>query len=336
VHVLAVPDKFHGSITAIGAAAAIAAGAEAVGWSCRQMPLADGGEGTLDVLGGPNRFDVVTGPLGAPVEAGWRLDGERAVIEMARASGLALVGGREGNDALAASTRGTGELVLRAIEAGARQVVVCVGGSASTDGGSGAVEVLASRAPFAERGLRVQVACDVETPFLDAAAVFAPQKGADAAQVEKLTARLRELARRYRLEHGIDVEALPGAGAAGGLAGGLAALGAELVRGFELVADHLGLDAALAEADLAITGEGRLDETSFAGKVVGGVVARAARTATPAAAVAGQIDAAVANRLPAVSLLEEFGSARAWSETARCISEATALLIQRAAAASAG
>jgi glycerate kinase len=328
VHVLAAPDKFRGSIGAVEVAAAIADGVARAGWSCKRMPLADGGEGTLDVLGGANRTSTVTGPLGAPVEAVWRLEGEWAVIESARASGLALVGGKDANDPLVASTRGTGELILRAIEAGAREIVVCAGGSASTDGGSGALQAL-SWTPFPARGVEVRVACDVQTRFLDAASVFAPQKGADSRQVQLLLERLRTLAARYRRELGVDVESLPRAGAAGGLAGGLAALGAELVAGFELVAEALELDVALARANLAITAEGKLDETSFGGKVVGGVLAHASRLGIPVAAIAGEVDAGAAGQLAAVSLLEQFGPARAWGETARCISEATALLLGR-------
>src|SRR5205823_3062176 len=150
----------------------------------RELPLADGGEGTLDALGGANRLSRVTGPLGEPVEAEWRLGHGDAVIEMARASGLTLAGGRERNDPLAATARGTGELIAAAIAAGAERILVAVGGSATTDGGLGAVEALGWE-PFRTE---VEVACDVRTPFLEAARVFGPQKGADPAQVEELTA----------------------------------------------------------------------------------------------------------------------------------------------------
>src|SRR5262245_729700 len=163
---LAVPDKFRGSLTASQAARALALGA---GGECRELPLADGGEGTLEVLGGPNRSTRVTGPLGDPVDAEWRLDGGIAVIETARASGLALAGGADRNDPVNATTRGAGELIAAALAEGAREVVVAVGGSATTDGGLGAVEALGGerfRVP-------VRVACDVLTLFADAAAVFA-------------------------------------------------------------------------------------------------------------------------------------------------------------------
>ena len=197
------------------------------------------------------------------------MDGRLAVIEMARASGLLLAGGAEGNDPMLATTAGTGELIDRALEQGARRVVVGLGGSATTDGGLGAIEAL--RSPSRFRSAEVEVAVDVRTAFVDAAAVFAPQKGATPAQVALLTARLERLAGRYRDEYGVDVTALEGAGAAGGLAGGLAALGATIVPGCELVADQLELEARLAEADVVVTGEGHLDDQSLDGKVVGTV-----------------------------------------------------------------
>ncbi len=324
--VLAAPDKFRGSATAPDVARAIARGAEAAGWRCRELPLADGGEGTLDALGGANRSTRVAGPLGAPVEAAWRLDRELAVIEMARASGLALVGGAGRNDPLAASTRGTGELIAAAVQAGARRIVVGVGGSATTDGGLGAVEALAW-APLASRGVVVEVACDVQTTFVDAASVFAPQKGASSEDIAELTGRLRRLAERYRRELGADVEAVPGSGAAGGLAGGLAALGAILAPGFELVADRVGLDRALAECDVVVTGEGQLDDTSFAGKVVGGVVERAARAGVRALAVVGDARVEAPAGLTTVALVERFGSERSWSAPLDCIAEATTELL---------
>ena len=258
----------------------MATGARAAGWAARELPLSDGGEGTLGSLGGPNRFDVVTGPLGQPTNAGWRLDGNRAIVEMALASGLLLAGGRSENDPLGATTRGTGELIAAAIAAGAREIIVGVGGSATTDGGLGAVEALDGM-KFSEQGVVVRVACDVRTRFLDAASVFAPQKGADEPAVRALAERLERLADEYASRYGIDVRPLAGGGAAGGLGGGLAALGAELVPGFDLVASARDLDAALGEADAVATGEGRLDQTSLEGKTVGGVVERAARSACP-------------------------------------------------------
>ena len=136
---IAAPDKFKGTASAAEIAAAACRAAEAAGWEAEPLPMADGGEGTLAALGGANRHTVVTNPLGDPVSAGWRLDGHVAVIEMAQASGLQLVGGASGNDALAASTYGTGELIEAALERGAQRIIVCVGGSATTDGGFGAL-----------------------------------------------------------------------------------------------------------------------------------------------------------------------------------------------------
>ena len=261
-----------------------------------------------------------------PVDAGWRLEGRLAVIEMARASGLALVGGAARNAPRAASTRGTGELIAAALSAGATRVVVGLGGSATTDGGLGAVEALGWQ-PFASRGVTVEVACDVQTTFVEAAPVFAPQKGASSDDVAELTDRLRQLAERYRRELGADVEAVPGGGAAGGLAGGLAALGATVAPGFELVADTVGLDGALAESELVVTGEGLLDETSFAGKVLGGVVERAARAGVRALAVVGDARVDPPATLQTVVLVERFGHKRSWRAPLDCISEATAELL---------
>ena len=318
---LAAPDKFRGSLTAVQAAHAIASGAARSGWSARELPLADGGEGTLDALGGANRRTVATGPLGAPADAPWRLDGGVAVVEMAKASGLALVGSAEDNDPLGASTRGTGELIAAALEEGAQRIIVAVGGSATSDGGLGAVEVLRNRAPF---GVSVQVACDVETRFVDAAAVYGPQKGATSEEVEILTARLHALVERYRREFGIDVSSLRGAGAAGGLAGGLAALGAELVPGFELVAAAVGLDTELSRVDAVVTGEGLLDETSFAGKVVGEVVKMAAERGMPVLVIAGDVAPDVTAPTTTISLVERFGADLAWREPEEAVARAVA------------
>ena len=186
---VAAPDKFRGTATAGEVAAAIVAGAGRAGWRGVALPMSDGGEGFLDALGGEIRDAVVTGPLGDPVKAEWRLiDGGTAVIEMARASGLALAGGAAGNDPVAATTAGTGELVLAAVEAGARRVLVGCGGSATTDGGAGAVEAIGSVQRL--EGAEIVVACDVGTLFADAARVFGPQKGAGPAAVEELSARL--------------------------------------------------------------------------------------------------------------------------------------------------
>ncbi|MFM8305415.1 MAG: glycerate kinase [Actinomycetota bacterium] len=286
------PDKFKGTLSAEEAAAAMERGVRAAGFDeVRRVPLADGGEGTLDallaVVGGSRRRARVTGPLGDPLDAEWaQLSDGTAVVEMARASGLLVVAGP--NDPLRATTRWTGELVAAALRSGARRVVVAVGGSATTDGGLGAVEVLG----WSLLGAEVIVACDVTTRFVDAARVFGPQKGASAAEVALLTRRLERLAEQYEARTGVDVRALEGGGAAGGLAGGLAAIGARVDHGFDVVAGLVGLEEALVGADLVLTGEGRCDATSFAGKVVGGVLDWAAELGVPhRGVIAGQVTA---------------------------------------------
>ncbi len=327
MRVLAAPDKFRGTATAPEVAAAVARAAIAAGAEADEVPLADGGEGTLDALGGANKATVVTGPLGDPVEAAWRLDGQTAVIEMAQASGLEVVGGPEGNDAVAASTYGTGELIAAAVERGAREVIVGVGGSATTDGGLGALRAL-EPAPRL-RGVELRVACDVRLRFVDAAEVFGPQKGASPAQVELLRRRLERLAQIYLEERGVDVTDLEGAGAAGGLAGGLASLGARLEPGFDLVADTVDLDERLEGCDLVVTGEGYLDEQSFDGKVVGGVVALARELDVPVLVVAGEVIEDLPDGLEAVSLTERFGGERSRLDTLACIEEVVAERLRR-------
>lgn len=336
VRVLAAPDKFRGTLTAPAAAAAIAAGVACAshasgamkGAHCLKLPLADGGEGTLDALGGANRSTVVTGPLGQPIAAPWRLHGEHAVIEMALASGLVLAGGARGNRPLAATTRGTGELIQAAIRAGAREILIGVGGSATTDGGAGALEVLAPRAsPVAvPTGVRLTVCADVRTRFLDAATVFAPQKGADDRQVAILTGRLERLRETYLARFGIDVQRLPGSGAAGGLAGGLAALGARIVGGFDAVAEAVGLPGAVGRADLVITGEGRFDAASLQGKVVGGVIAAARSRRLPVLVVCGDAEdgITVPDGVETTSLVSLFGHKAALERTTACIERAVA------------
>ena len=163
------------------------------------------------------------------------------------------------------------------------------------------------------------VACDVHTRFLDAARVFAPQKGATPAQVQLLERRLERLAQVYREEHGVDVRQLDMAGAAGGLAGGLAAIGARLVPGFEVVADEVGLADCIEGADLVVTGEGFVDAQSFEGKVVGGVVELAEAAGVPVLVVAGEVFDGVDHRVPVVSLVERFGAERSMGDTAACI-----------------
>jgi glycerate 2-kinase len=323
--VVCCPDKFRGSLTAREAADAFAAGVESAGRTAVRLPLADGGEGTLDVLcpsPADRRTLRVTAPLGEPVDAEWGLRGDTAVIEMARASGLALVTGT--NDPLRATTFGTGELLRAALDTGVRRAIVAVGGSATTDGGLGALEAL----DFDLCGADVVVACDVTTPFVDAARVFGPQKSADGAAVAELERRLERLADRYRDARGVDVRSLPGSGAAGGLAGGLAAYGARLVPGAALVADVVGLSDALQGASLVLTGEGRVDATSFAGKVVGHVVDSAHGLGVPVAIVAGDAErATLPQNVECVTLVELGGSLEAaLADAGRLAADAAAAL----------
>jgi glycerate kinase len=330
MHVVAAPDKLRGTATAAATAAAIGRAVRATGHSCDEIPMADGGEGTLDVLGGPNRTTVVTGPLGAPVEAGWRLVRRTAVIEMARASGLELAGGADDNDPMEATTAGTGELIKAAVEAGARRVLVGVGGSATTDGGLGALRALSPAQRL--KGIELIVACDVRTRFADAAEVFAPQKGASPAQVKLLRRRLDRLVGEYLEEFGIDISEVEGGGAAGGLAGALVAVGATVRSGFETVADEVLLSDRLESADLVITGEGFLDAESFDGKVVGGVAELAGQLGIPVLAVVGQVFDGVERQIDAISLVERFGDDRARTDTLACIEEAVADHLSRLAA----
>lgn len=325
-HLLAAPDKFRGTATAAEAAAAMASAGRDAGWTVSALPISDGGEGLLECFGGANRFTQVAGPLGDTVTAGWLLDDRVAVVEMAAASGIALVGDR--NDPLAATTTGTGQLIRAALDAGARMVIVGAGGSATTDGGWGAVQVLRALAPLdGSNGASVVVAADVRTPFVAAAETFGPQKGADAAQVRELTDRLEALADTYLAEFGATVRDLPGAGAAGGLAGGLAALGATIRPGFDVVAERLDLPAAVAAADLVVTGEGRLDAASLAGKATGSLVELCRSHGVPAAVVAGQLAQGFVPRFPTVELVRFCGPDIAWQQTVDCIRRATAALL---------
>lgn len=327
MRVVAAVDKFRGTASGAEVAHAIGQACWELGHDCVELALADGGEGLLDVLGGPNRTTRVTGPLGTPVDAGWRLKGSTAIIEMARASGLQLAGGAEGNDPMNATTAGTGELIDAALTAGATRIVVGLGGSATTDGGLGALQAISS--PMRLRGIELLVACDVTTRFEDAAAVFGPQKGATPAQIKMLTGRLRSLAQQYRDQFGVDVSEIPGSGAAGGIAGMLAALGGTLLPGFDLVADELDLHDHVATADVVITGEGHLDEQSFEGKVVGGVVDICAQYGVPVGAVVGVADAEVRDRIPFVELADEFGEERSLREPLWCVERAAGPLITR-------
>ncbi|MDQ2724019.1 MAG: glycerate kinase [Actinomycetota bacterium] len=327
--VVAAPDKFRGTATGRQVAAAIAAAADDAGWDCDQMPVSDGGEGFCDVLGGRRRTTRVHGPLGDPVLAEWRLlpGDTTAVVEMAAASGLALLGGPLGNDPVGADTRGTGELIADAVKAGARQILVGMGGSASTDGGLAAIEVLEPHSRL--KGVGLTVACDVTTRFVDAARVFSPQKGATPAQAELLARRLERLVQVYADRFGTDIADLPGSGAAGGLAGGLAAIGATLSSGFEVVAEAIDLPSFIENADLVVTGEGFLDEQSFNGKAVGGVSDLAREAGVGVLIVAG--DAEGDQPVPYCSLTERFGREAAMGDTVRLVRQVVADELRRRA-----
>ena len=280
--VLVAPDKFKGTLSAAEVAAAVARGLRAGGREAVELPVADGGDGTMDVLvsalGGEVRTVTVSDPLGRPVEARYALltDG-RGVVEVAEASGLSRLAEDE-RDAWAASTRGTGELIAAT---GADEVIVAAGGSATTDGGAGALATLdeAGVAP------RIVVASDVRTPFEEAARVFGPQKGADPRTVKRLERRLRELADAAPK----DPRGVPMTGCAGGLGGGLwAHRGARLVSGADLVLDAIGFDARMRDARFVVTGEGRIDPQTLAGKAVGEIATRCRQNGVGCHAVVGR------------------------------------------------
>lgn len=331
--VLAAPDKFKGTATAAEVAAAIGHACWELGIDCVEMPMADGGDGILDVLGGPNRTTKVTGPLGDLIDAGWRMTGDTAVIEMARASGLVLAGGKEGNDPLNATTSGTGELIDHALDAGAKRIIVGLGGSATSDGGFGAIRAITAIARIKQ--VELLVACDVTTKFTDAATVFGPQKGATPAQVKMLQRRLDRLVQMFADDFDVDVTTFEGGGAAGGLGGALAALGGRLVPGVELIGEELGLFDLLEgddPPDLIITGEGQLDQTSLAGKVVGELLSLGEEHGIPVAVVAGVVtdDAAdlVGSRARVASLTEIVGQDAALAAPRQHIETAARTLVQ--------
>jgi glycerate 2-kinase len=304
---LVAPDSFKGTFSAAEVADAVADGLRDAGREAHELPVADGGEGTMDVLvgalGGEVRTIAVSDPLGRPVEAGFALlpDGS-AVVEMAQASGLSLVAEAD-RDAWAASTRGTGQLIAAAAEAGASPIVVTVGGSATTDGGAGAIEALkeaglaaatirdSSAAPGAsspkERSshLDLHVVCDVRVPFEDAPRIFGPQKGADQEMVKRLERRLDELAAGLPR----DPRGEPMTGCAGGLSGGLwAAYGAKLLPGAPYVLDAIGFDAVMRRSAFVVTGEGSLDEQTLQGKIVGEVATRCRQRGVACHAIVGR------------------------------------------------
>jgi glycerate kinase len=288
--VLVAPDSFKGTFSSVEVAQALGRGLAAGGWDVDLCPVADGGEGTLAVLASPLGLELVTrtvpGPLGEPVEAIYGVGDRLAVIEAAQACGLALIG-PEDRDPIAAGTEGVGALISQAAREGASLILVTVGGTATTDGGTGAVqEILASGG--LRGGSRLTVLCDVRTVFEDAARVFGPQKGADPQQVEVLTDRLQRLGRSDR---GRDPRGVPMTGAGGGLSGGLwSVFGAALVPGAAYVLEALGFDARMRASRAVVTGEGRLDRQSLVGKLVGEVATRARQAGVPCHAVVGRRD----------------------------------------------
>jgi len=324
VRVLVAPQEFKGSLAADEAAAAIAAGIRAArpGWEIDLLPLSDGGPGFLDALRRAVRADtaaaVVHDPLGRRVLGRYlRLrDDGTVVIEAAQANGLFHLKPAE-RDALRADSFGVGELIAAAAAEGPPRLLIGVGGSATTDGGAGALRALGARfldaagadlppggGPLArlERiewrpppwlgTFPITVATDVTAPLCGphgAARVFAPQKGASPAEVDLLEEALERFAAVTRRATGIDLRALPGAGAAGGLAGGLHAfLGAAIESGFDIVARITRFAERLAAADIVVTGEGRYDEPSLTGKVTGRVAAAAHAAGRPVVIFAGQ------------------------------------------------
>ena len=327
MRVLIAPQEFKGSLTAVQAAAAIQLGAQAVfpNATIDSAPVADGGPGTVEAIvhaaNGRTSIARVDGPLGAPVDARWgRIDtGRAAVIEMAAASGLTLLRTEE-LDPRRASTYGTGQLIKHALDARVERILIGVGGSATNDGGAGMAEALGAvlldehgnRLPPGGAALanlaRIQmtgfdarltdvemtVLCDVQNPLLGAegaSAVYGPQKGADPACVAQLDRALANFAGIIERDLDAQVAEIPGAGAAGGLAAGLMAFcGATLQSGFAAVSEAVNLIERIAQADLVITGEGRLDTQSAYGKTVAGVAALAQEASVPCVAVAGLIE----------------------------------------------
>ena len=365
------PDKFKGTLGASEAADAIGRGVRKVfpAAALALRPLADGGEGTVEALltglGGRASYEKVTGPLGDEAEAaiGWLADG-RAAIEVAQASGLVLVPqGRR--DALRAHSVGVGELIRAVAESGrTRSLVVGIGGSAMTDGGTGAARALGwrfldaagrdlplggealidlaridgSAVADAVRDLEIVLASDVDNPLLGdegAARVFAPQKGASADQVELLERALTVLARRIKEDVGVDVAGRPGAGAAGGLGAGLMAFcGASLRPGFDLVAEVTGLNEAIRAVDYVITGEGKLDRQSLGGKAPIGVARLAAKSLVVCFAVAGDIPLNDRKKLGEAgfagmaSVVETVGEQRAFEDPSNAIQATTEKLLR--------
>ncbi|WP_432974318.1 glycerate kinase [Dactylosporangium sp. CA-233914] len=292
MRVLVAPDSFKGTFSATQVAQLVADGLRAAGAEAVELPLADGGEGTLDVVlaawGAQRRTTSVRHPLHGQVEANWAFLPARrlALIESAQACGLHLTR-RTPSEAIDASTHGVGDLILAAVDVGAERIIVTSGGSATTDGGAGA---LAAIGPIERlRGAQIEVLTDTTVPFADAARVFGPQKGADQRTVAHLSDRLDRLAEEYRRRFGRDPRGVARTGAAGGLSGALwAAYHAPLRSGADAMLDLVSFDQLVAEADAIVVGEGALDIQSIDGKLVGVVAARSA--GKPVIAIVGRCD----------------------------------------------
>jgi glycerate kinase len=360
VLLLLAPDSFKGSLSAPQVCAAMQRGAARVfpDDDCISIPLADGGEGTLDaILGGANgtrQTARVCDPLGNEIEASWGvLPARRAVIEMAQASGLTLVPETE-RDALRASSFGTGQLIKAALDFGCEEILIGIGGSATTDGGSGALSALGAKFLDARGAVLppggaalnelhaidlsgldarigstpITILSDVTNPLYGesgAAFIYAPQKGASSAEVKILDSGLQNLARVAAQVTSV-AGSTPGAGAAGGMGFGLMAFcNAHLKPGIEVVLEIAGFDEKLINADLVLTGEGALDAQTLAGKTIAGVCAAAKKRGVPVIAFGGKVSL-TGEELDALGLLSAFPLADAPLSLSECIARADELL----------
>ena len=349
------PNAFRGSLHALEATEKIKNGLEKSNIACEiiSMPLADGGDGTLDVLihakNGKYINKTINNPIGEKITAQFGITDQTAIIEMAKASGIELITTTERNP-LKTTTYGTGELIKSAIDSGATTILIGIGGSATVDGGAGCLQALGAKlldsnnnpisyggealkqlahidpTPLHKmlQGITIRVLCDVDNPLLGsngAAAVFGPQKGADTAMVEQLEENLTHYAEILERDLGVSIQNVPGAGAAGGLSAGLMAVaGAELVSGIEELIKACGYDKRLAQGDidLVITGEGKLDSQTIGGKAPLGIAREAAKYNIPVVAFAGAVTAPI-------SQLQEWGIKAAWSIVPQPCSLDTAL-----------